>query len=743
MKHFMAILMAILFLVTPFFRGLFFDSDFYLIHIIVFILFVIQVLRSYIHKDTVPTSFYTIFFVPFAYFLSFFVAASPNNALIQLFRWGDYAAFFIVLLSVSKDKRFKSMMPYIFVLLGVFLSVFAVLGFYHLVSYQDVILLDPSGDKRFTSVFQYANTFATVVCAFWLFSLIWLTQSNLTWLKVILLALPLSIYALDFFHTYSRGALLLVPLAWLVGLLLLPFSRQVLYIIYTIISVASGLILFNKDSSPVLLLIIVVISALVILAVDFGLRDRFKSQKIDQLKSSRFFIVLIALLCGGLLLLDFVYKGFIFRHLPPSLQGRFSDISMETYSVWERNLYYTDAVKIIREHPILGVGGSGWKVLFTHIQELPYWSNETHNGYLEVLLSTGWVGLILFLTVFAFLFYKAFRGYLSKDAEVKSMASMALPALTMIFTHSSMDFNFSFGTVWFIVLFLFAMSVDSNPNKDLLVKKSVFHYSLVSILLIFVFVSSIYTLRFYTAEKNQLNAIQFEDIQGLAKRNPYNVDYQISLMNGYTDMLAKTHDPQYKNMIIETMKTLEKLEPDNANVTYNLGLINVKLGQYDQALNYFRKTLDNDHYNVKYYNHIMNVKSQLIQLSAKNKDKAGIQKYSESILSDYQLMNNWLNKMQDKKINPLNINERNFNIQSTDKLYAGQALYFTKKYIDMIPLLEGIKNDKNQQVKQQSLALLAAAYLETGQMAQTEAILKSNKELNIGPIYAFYVSTAQ
>lgn len=737
--------MAILFFATSFLRGLFFDKDFYLIHVLVFLLFTVQVVRAFINKDKIPTSFYAVFLVPIGYLISLFVSESTNSALNQLFRWLDYAAFFILLLSVSKDKKVKSMMPYIFAFLGAVLSIFAVLAFYHVVDFKDAIILDPNGDKRFTSTFQYANTFAAVIGAFWLFTLVWITDSSATRLKVFLLSLPLLFYGLDFLHSYSRGALLLFPLAWIVGLLLLPFSRQILYFIYTLISVAGGLILFKKDSNPILLIVLVALSAGLIFVIDFSLKGRIKLLRLDRIKFSQFFISILALLGGVLLFLDIVYKGFIFEHLPLSLQERLGDISLGTYSVQGRNLFYHDAMKISGDHPLLGVGGSGWKVLFTHVQDLPYWSNETHNGYLEVLLSTGWMGFILFLTVFAFLFYRVYQGYRSSYQEEKLLATMALPALVMIFAHSFIDFNFSYGTVWYIVLFLFAMAVDRSLPKDFLISKPAIHYSLLSFLLIFVAVFSIYTLRFYSAVREETvlgQTMKFEDVQSIAKKNPYDVKYQISLANAYLQMLEKNHDPKYKDLVLSTNKYLESLEPNNAMVMYNLGMLNARLGQYDQSMNYFKKTLEFDHYNAQYYNDIIDIKSQLMQAYIKNKNKAEAQKYADSILVDYQTINNWMIKMQDKKLNPLQINERNFSISSADKLHAAQALYYEKKYNQVIPLVEEIKKDKDQEIKKQALALLAATY-EVADKAQLREIIKTNdfKTLKIQPIYANYLST--
>src|SRR5690606_37347501 len=118
----------------------------------------------------------------------------------------------------------------------------------------------------------------------------------------------------------------------------------------------------------------------------------------------RFIVPMLVVVIGTFVWIDIQNHGAIYRQLPTSFQERITNINAEASSALARAKMYEDAWKMSKDAPWLGLGGDGWKSLYTSYQSEPYLSNEIHNGYLEVLLNTGWIGFSLFAFVFLFLF---------------------------------------------------------------------------------------------------------------------------------------------------------------------------------------------------------------------------------------------------------------------------------------------------------------------------------------------------
>jgi O-antigen ligase len=78
--------------------------------------------------------------------------------------------------------------------------------------------------------------------------------------------------------------------------------------------------------------------------------------------------------------------------------------------------YNKDAVKIILDNP-LGTGGRGWDSAYHQYQEYENWSREAHNNFLNIGVESGVAGLLLYLALWAAVFYGGYRTYKAKRVE--------------------------------------------------------------------------------------------------------------------------------------------------------------------------------------------------------------------------------------------------------------------------------------------------------------------------------------
>ncbi|MFH7445040.1 hypothetical protein RA265_28330, partial [Pseudomonas syringae pv. tagetis] len=83
---------------------------------------------------------------------------------------------------------------------------------------------------RFAGLLQYPNTFGMVMAIFFFFSLLMVTDKELSRKQLFLHSIFLVAYMVCFIQTFSRGMLLLFPLIWLIGLFMLPIKKQLTYL---------------------------------------------------------------------------------------------------------------------------------------------------------------------------------------------------------------------------------------------------------------------------------------------------------------------------------------------------------------------------------------------------------------------------------------------------------------------------------------------------------------------------------
>lgn len=705
------IAISVLFIYTPYLRGLFFDSDFYLIEGILAVLFLINVVGQ-IGKNPRQAilPYLIVFFIPLTYLLSLTNAATTSGAFDNIFRWLAYTSMFVMLVwakQADESTRLEQVYSTVFQLTGIWVSFFAVFGMWGWVEFKDLMLAE-----RLTGTFQYANTFATVICAFWLYALVVLTKKNLPIWSTILFSLPLVAYGVGLLHSYSRGSLLVFPLAWFIGLLLLKGKGQISYIIYSVLSGAASFIVFRQittqaeqgSANPGMLSFFVstfVVLMLVILIRAVLDRKSFFTSFGDK-KFARFLLPGAVIIIGVLLVLDIKSGGLVYQQLPSSLQERVTDINRETASLLGRTNVYQDAFKLSSEAPLLGVGGEGWKILYPKHQELPYFNNEIHNGYLEVLLSTGWLGLILFLMVFAFLVYQiALRIYKEKEQEEQIRTIAVFPALAMIFMHGFIDFDFSYGTVWFVAFWLFAIGVPAfTVNVDNIVKLvpgAIGVRVILSLSAVFVLVFGVYSFRFYLAEQALPKAeeqISIDEAQQMLERaaslNPYQVDYQVNLANVYAAKYKNEVNEEWKTKAIERLQTAEALEPNSSKVLFNVGNGYLALNDWEKALEYFDMAMKNDPFNVQLIERTMRVEVQLAAQFAQLKEKETADKLAKMAIDLYEGYVARIEPFKEKEIP----DKRPLDFEGGTYLFVGQAYLIVGDYQQVIEQTKKVTDPK-------------------------------------------------
>ncbi|WP_025690417.1 O-antigen ligase family protein [Paenibacillus zanthoxyli] len=441
-----------------------------------------------------------VLLLPLTYFLSLFVAASHYMAVNMLLIQSMYAAVFIVNLYLLRQKQVNVIIQtavltvaYLIVWFGLlnWLGAWNVAGglvgwFSNTVrggKYLDAVMTDANG-LRLTSIFQYANTYAAFLMAFLFVAIFALIRSKKAYGTLIngFMLVPIIVSLL---LTLSRGGLVMLPVVFVLLLLFQKPSRQILWIIHLIIAGIASLAVASPVTSIGQRLSLVpdasaavkgwtyLLIASAVTAVLCWIVQRFAAPKLEgslEGWSSRKFTNLWLPMGATVLvaLTAFLLIGTSVRSiLPDNIETRLENINFQQHSVLERFTFYKDALKVVKDYPILGAGGGGWAALYEKYQNNPYTSRQAHNFFLQYLIEVGILGFIVFMGFILFVFYKYIRGYMKqKERDDYENGFFFLIIALSILLHSVLDFNMSYafmGLLVFIGLAGMAAAMDAKP----------------------------------------------------------------------------------------------------------------------------------------------------------------------------------------------------------------------------------------------------------------------------------------
>lgn len=347
---------------------------------------------------------------------------------------------------------------------------------------------------RLQSFLKYANTTAVLLgCGY--FAVLKLFD---VYQKKVLTYLS-SCILIAFYLTVSKAA---IPLFILIGTVLFVIQKKyaryfvlqnVICMIFAILIILAG---FQQRQSVKLLLIVicVAISGRAIL-----------NDKLHRLFTEKRLIILWV--CG---LGVFLFLGCLL------LVSKDINI-LET--LLKRFDYMKDALVLLKEHWLTGIGPGAWKYYQYSAQTTLYSVSDIHNSWLQIWLE---YGMIFFVTMVAVLLIATVL-----FARKKMYASSAI--MLLIITHSLVDINFNFGIILIILGFMTGFAL--KDAKDIRLGKPVMYTTLAFCLALYGYmvcegvVRNMFE-RSYIQNKNA-QAIKYSYI--LEKICPYDSNLQISI----------------------------------------------------------------------------------------------------------------------------------------------------------------------------------------------------------------------
>ena len=383
--------------------------------------------------------------------------------------------------------------------------------------------------------------------------------------------------------------------------------------------------------------------------------------------------------------------------LPSSLLKRVYDEINLSSSFSLRKEYAKDAIKISTSNIkkfLFGIGGEGFRNEYKYYKTVDYSSTEVHNIYLQILVESGIIGLLLFLSIIIVALRKSKNNYFK------------ISLLILLF-HGLFDLDFSY----MIIIMMFAvilglqennnLSYNENCNKkeskfkdflDIISKCLTFSLFMITTIILF---NSCRAMLVSTNKLNKEDNVKKaqEKIVNYEKRvniDTFDFDYRLELNEEYQT---------YISILDKNIKKIDNIDSiDNKNTNeikllkdeYNRVLFNLKYNLNLMLENEGKNTNNLIDITNEYFNNI----EKIITINTEAKDDENVynidkykayEYYLNIINSNLEILNNINDEninSKVKKISKQYIRELYNLVNSDEKLNE-----ITYKYIDIFSKL--------------------------------------------------------
>jgi len=740
--------LAIFFLYLPYRQGLFngstFGYDYPIYEAQLFVLSVFFVALAYIARrlkyDSPEFAFgASMLLMPLIYWLSSFQAVSYHNAVMMVFIYALYAAFFLMALSLVSNKwtRFAAA-------LIVFASGYAIITTGLLAATGQISLKDSiwytSGTYRLTSVFQYSNTYAGFLLAYFLAAAFAVVNARRT-ITACFHALMLVPIWISFMLTYSRGALVLAPVLVLIILVFLRPDRQITYLGTMAVSVAASFAILNpytenyigiakrvmpksaEENSYILpfrdpavlkawgmLLAASVAAVLCVWAIRTAQPrlERYLNRWMERGYSA--FILPIAGAVFGLLASVILFgTGIAGKLLPQSIVDRVANINFRQHSVLERLTFYKDALKLSADYPLLGAGGGGWSALFEQYQNNPYYSRQTHSYFFQTLVEVGWIGAIVLLVLIGGILLFYLHHYWRERKEQPGHFIFFILAFSIL-AHSMIDFDMSFVYIGALVFFSLGVLGAVYRDRWSLPRLSVLNQGyrrylypaflgfVTFVLIVQVFqeymANSFFRQALYMAvyERRPLHEL-LVPLENAITNSPAHPEYAYMKIDWLSQAFRQTGDRSYAEKAKAEIRRIKSFEPYDRQILLAEYRNHKDLKEYKEAVDVLEEGISKFQWDIKFYEAAV-MEYAVNGRELRESDPAAAEQYFDRGLELYDEVLRRTDMLKDLPEEQLQ--GRDFKVTPFLRQAVGQIYYARGQYEEAVEILAPLKDSDLQ-----------------------------------------------
>lgn len=559
MKKYLVIGIIILISISPLFRGLIHEFETYAFFMLLDLLCVLYIINKIVVNEVIHINKrITIIglLLIIAYAMSFIKSVNVRENINALFQYAGLLLLLVVLYDYFREKKQRFISA--IMLMSVLVSILcAIIGFGALIGIK--ILGATATGNRLGTTFQYANTAALYFAICILFVITLALNSKKIILEALLVGVG-NIISFAFFLTGSRGGCIVGIIVFLLMLLVQPdvyklkYAFCLLSIFIPIIFLSKNVTINAANHNGLATAIWIIISFLITFTLYFGVRLMVKL----IFKNAHFVIpknayILIGVMSALIILLAIYFRDQIICLLPSTLSNRLRNISIYDINILFRLEFDKDALKIIADNWILGLGRGGWLALFQRVQNFFYNITTAHNNYLEIFIEAGIIGFIAYILLLLSAIYYSIKAYIKeKDTKLKIFYSGLLCALVALIVHSSIDFDLTHISMALLLWSMLAAAIPyTNANSIDSSNKITLSHGFTSInskLLNFIIVivcSIMFSMNaiYFTAALNEYYALKYMEVNNYKYATAYYEEaYRLDPMNSmYSIELTKLY----------------------------------------------------------------------------------------------------------------------------------------------------------------------------------------------------------
>jgi hypothetical protein len=691
--------------VSPFYKGLFngLQMSFnYPIYLTVFLSGFALIFLGFglIRKWNFGENFHTVMIwsIPLMYVISAFYSSSSfysmNSILVYIF----YSTLFVSTSYLVQTKKGNSIVKWAIILSALIIVIHGFLNWFGILNYVNAVL-----DRRLSGIFQYPNSYAAFLMAILLACLIQLGNASRPVLIFFYGSLITPI-VISILFTLSRGALLILPILFLIMLLFLSFSKQLLAVIVTVvsgifsaltmgeISRIRGLIVeeFHWLDSIYGLFIVTIVSLITgIISIQVKkLADKTVGWNgFGKLANyTKYYIPVVLIGITSISLYVLLKTTLIINLLPANLK-RIATINLQQTAFSDRTNFFKDSYSLFKDYPFFGAGGGAWATLFEQYQSEPYISRQTHSFPMQILVEIGLVGAIVFFIFIFYVFFKAYRNRTNLDTSMYSIIVIA------VLSHSLIDFHMSFvylgGLIFICLGGMLPMQLKLEPQKnDNNIGKYIYAGSilLLSLGIIIMGGRAVQAYKTYNSAFDN-NAVNIKTLDRAISQQNYNAEYKIQkigiLLNAYQD----TQNKAFLNQAQLSIEELRESESHNRVLLEHEYYMYMITGNKEDALQVLIEKKEYFKWDIALYERIISLAFELRNNPSSNYRDTAEQFYEE------------VTKMEKTIIERNMKNDKNFAVSNQIKLIGASLKYEQGNYSETIEILEPILSELTNENK--------------------------------------------
>jgi O-antigen ligase len=341
-----------------------------------------------------------------------------------------------------------------------------------------------------------------------------------------------------------------------------------------------------------------------------------------------------------------------FKYIPENIVQRFSSISLKESGASSRFEFYRDALKIIKDYPILGAGGGGWQSLYQGYQSRLYWTTEVHSYFLQLWVETGTLGFAVLCGVCIILAFETFKLLRAKgtDASGRNCTWAAFVGAFAIGAHSVIDFNLSLGAValflWFLIgIVRGGMSYIKEDSETTIKPKkhgstvAARYYAFTMLPVILIVAASLSLLAGevmagkaggYLGEGYLTEALAAYD--SATRFDPFKSEYRVAKAQVLDIMGRHTEDASYIQRAGMEYEKAIKYDGHSAKNHSAVGFYYLTVGQAEKGFEHIEKAVQLHPYNIDYYEQKAYAYKELIEYMIENRNPDGAMEYIQKTL---------------------------------------------------------------------------------------------------------------